>query len=190
MAVKTEKKRTIEVLLVAANINGAGFQKILAKSRNLLTVDLVWPRASIARKSVAREARFVKSFADFTSEEWAKRILFREDVEGHTALAVSISENLNDEFIEKFLRTAAKYAFRTASDLVDKVTTGISDIATAPLDAISAIVGSYPGPKSIAQGVIDVNKLPAVGKEYIIDIPLHKPDSEKIVGTLKVLLRG
>ncbi len=190
MAAKTEKKRTVEILLTAANINGAGFQKMLASSCNLLTADLIWPRAGIARKTSAREARFTKSFADFTNDEWAKRILFREDVEGHTALAVSVSENLTDEFIEKFLRTTAKYAFRTVSDAVDKLTVGISDIASAPVDALAAITGTYPGPKPIAQGVIDIEKLPAAGKEYILDIPLHKPGTEKVVGTLKVLIRG
>ncbi len=190
MAAKSEKKKTIEVLLVAANITGAGFQKILAKSRNLLTVDLIWPRASIARKTVAREARFQKSFADFTNDEWAKRILFREDVEGHTALAVSVSENLNDEIIEKFLRLTAKYALRTTSDLVDKFTVGLSDVASAPIDALSAMVGNYPGPKTIAQGVLDIDRIPATGKEIIVDVPLCKPDTKKIVGTVKVLIRG
>jgi hypothetical protein len=191
MAAKSTK-RTIEVLLVRAHIGGAGFQRILRKSRNLLTVDLIWPRASIARQTAAREVNFVKSYCDFTGEEWAKRIVFREDVESHTAIAVSVSENLNDEFIEKFLRTSAKFAFRTVADMVEKTTVGISDICSAPFDALAAMSGTYPGPTTIAQGVADISDglLPAIGKECELKVPLHKPGKDEVAGSITLMLRA
>ena len=74
---KTDKK-TIEVLLVGAELTGVP-EKRLLKSRNLGCIDLVWPRAGIARKSAAREMVFRKGKADFTGEPWAKRVVFRED---------------------------------------------------------------------------------------------------------------
>ena len=49
---KTEKK-TIEVLLVGAELTGVP-EKRLQKNRNLGCLDLVWPRAGIARKFAAR----------------------------------------------------------------------------------------------------------------------------------------
>lgn len=165
-------KRSVEFLLVRADIKGAGLQKILLKSRNQITVDLVWPRSGIARKSVAREAKFTRSKADFTAECWTKRVLFREEIEDHAGLAVSVSEPLSTENVEKFLRLTAKYALKTGADMVEKYTVGISDIASAPIDALAAMAGTYPGPKPIAQGVCDLPALPAPGEERELEIPL------------------
>ena len=167
-----KQKQTVEFLLSRVDISGAGFQKILLKSRNLITVDLIWPRSAIARKTASREAVFAKSKADFSAEEWTKRILFREDVEGHAGVAVSVSESLNTENIEKFLRLTAKLAFKTGSDVVQKFTVWISDVASAPIDALSSMVGTYPGPKQIAQGVSDIVSLPGAGEETELQVPL------------------
>ena len=97
---KTEKK-TIEVLLVGAELTGVP-EKRLLKSRNLGCIDLVWPRAGIARKSAAREMVFRKGKADFTGERWAKRVVFREDVDGHAAFAVSITESVSIQKLRHF----------------------------------------------------------------------------------------
>jgi hypothetical protein len=177
-------KTSVEVLLKSASIKKARRQKIWSKSRNLITVDMLWPRSSIAKKTSAREANFVKNEADFSNEEWAKRILFREDVEGHTALAVGISESLNTEMIEKFLRLTAKYAFKTASSLVDKYTVGISDIASAPLNELAATTGTYPGPKTILQGVVDIPEVPESGTSIEVRAPLHAPKETEVLGEL------
>ena len=75
------KKQPIEILLVDAKLTGIP-EKRLLKSRHLGCVDLIWPRTGIARKSGAREMIFRRGEADFTSEPWTKRLLFREDVEG------------------------------------------------------------------------------------------------------------
>ena len=45
-----KEKQTIEVLLVSADIRG-GLQKLLLKSRNLVNVDLIWPRVGVQKKS-------------------------------------------------------------------------------------------------------------------------------------------
>ena len=71
-------KASLEFLLVNAELSGIP-EKGLLKSRNLGCIDLVWPRAGIARKSAAREMVFRKGKADFTGEPWAKRVVFRED---------------------------------------------------------------------------------------------------------------
>ncbi len=191
-----EKKKQMEFLLVRADIKDAGFQRILSKSRNQITVDLIWPRSAIARKSASREANFTKSKADFTSEPWTKRILFREEVEGHAGIAATVSESLNSENIEKFLRLTAKYAIKTGADVVGKYTVGISDVASAPLDALAAMAGTYPGPKPIAQGVCDIPELPPAGGEAEIEIPLVRVRrlSGKVTttpcGTLTLLMRA
>ena len=85
------KKRAIEILLVGAQLTGVP-EKRLLKSRNVGAVDLVWPRTGVARKSAAREMVFKKGKVDFAGEEWTKRVLFREEIEGRCGLAVTVTE--------------------------------------------------------------------------------------------------
>lgn len=54
MATAKKTKATIEFLLVRAELNGIP-EKGLLKSRNIGQIDLIWPRAAIAKKSGARE---------------------------------------------------------------------------------------------------------------------------------------
>ena len=105
-----KKKTAIEVMLVSADIGGIKLQPRVVKSTRLVSVDLVWPRCTIARKTSAREVKFSRAKADMRKEEWARRILFREEVDGHCGFAVSVSEILDDEWFEKFLRATAKFA--------------------------------------------------------------------------------
>ena len=188
-AKESKDKRAFEVMLVSADIK-SGLQKLLLKSRNLITVDLVWPRAGVAKKSASREAWFVKSKCDFTEEEWTKRVLFREEIEDHAGLAVSISENLTDEWIEKFLRLVAKNAFKIGADVVEKYTTGINDVASAPFDALSSIVGTYPGPRTILEGVCDIPQLPGPGEEITVEAAVRRPRVKGRCGSVKFLVRG
>ena len=187
---KASSKKSIEILLTEVTIANAPRQKKWRKSRNLITVDLLWPRSSIAKKTSSREVNFTNNVADFTKEEWAKRILFREEVEGHTAVAVGISESLNTENIEKFLRLTAKYAFKTSADLVNKYTVGISDIATAPIDALSSIAGTYPGPTTILQGIADIPELPESGHSHTLFVKLHAPGKTEQLGELALEIRA
>ena len=148
MATKT--KRLLEVLLVSCEMTGVP-EKALLKSRNLGSVDLVWPRAGIAKKSAAREFVFARGKVDFTGEPWAKRVLFREEVEDHTALMVSVSEPVSVQKLRKFVQLAAKYALKQGADFVEKAMLGYADLASAPVDALAAMVGEKDAPKPIAQ---------------------------------------
>jgi hypothetical protein len=133
----------------------------------------------VARKSAAREAVFRKGKADFTAEEWAKRVLFRETIEDHTALAVSIIEPVTVQKLKRFARLTAKYALRMGADFMEKAMVGYADIASAPMDALSAMVGEKDAPEAIAQGVCDIKVLPAVGEEITCEIELVRPGSDK-----------
>lgn len=182
-------KNEIEILLVKATITSLPERKIL-KSRHLVCVDLIWPRKGVARKSAAREAVIRKGAVDFTGEEWAKRILFREEIEGHSAIAVSITESVTAQKIKRFARLTAKYAFRMGADFMEKAMVGYADIASAPIDALSAMVGEKDAPEAIAQGVLDISEFPAAGEERLIEIPLTRPDEKKIIGNCILAVRG
>lgn len=183
------KKRTVEILLAKAELTGVPERRLL-KSRNLGVVDLVWPRAGIARKSAAREMVFRKGQADFASEEWAKRILFREDVEGHCGLAVTITEPVSVQKARRFLRLVAKYAFKMGADFMEKAMVGYADVASAPIDALSQMIGEKDTPEAIARGVIDVDTLPTGGAETVVTVPLVRPLTGKAIGSLTLLLRA
>ena len=188
----TKSKMAIEVLLAGADIEGIVLQPHLLKTTRLVTVELLWPRCSIAKKTSAREVKFRKAKASFKGEEWSRRILFREEVEGHAGFAVTISEILDDEWFEKFLRLTAKYALKTAADFVQKYTVGIDDIASAPIDALAQLEGTYPGPRTAAQGVLDLTEemLPEPGGSTVVEVPLHRPRFTKTVGHLKLEIRA
>ena len=118
--------------------------------------------------------------------------MHREDVDGHFGLAVQLSEVLDDEWLEKFLRATFKIALKEFRDLAKTYTVGISDIASAPLDALAQMEGTYPGPKAVAQGVLDVTEemLPGQGKSVVVEVPLHRPKFANTVGHVKLEIRA
>ncbi len=184
-----KSKIPLEILLVSAEINSL-IERRLLKSRNLFSADLIWPRTGVARKSSARQIVMRRGKSDFTNEEWAKRLLFREEVEDHCALAVSITEPVTVQKLRRFARLTAKYAFRMGADFMEKAMVGYADIASAPLDALSAMVGEKDAPKAIAQGVCDLSVLPKPGCETLLELPLFRPDEDGPIGKIVLAVRA
>lgn len=183
------KKQPIEILLVNAKLTGIP-EKGLLKSRNLGCVDLIWPRTGIARKSGAREMTFRRGKADFTSEPWAKRVLFREDVEGRCGLAVTVTEPVSLQKARRFLRLAAKYALKMGADFMEKAMVGYADIASSPIDALAQMIGEKDTPKAVAQGVADLSELPGEGETVFFEVPLVRPLTGAAIGSFTFEIRG
>jgi hypothetical protein len=76
------------------------------------------------------------------------------------------------------------------ADFMEKAMVGYADIASSPIDALSAMVGEKDAPEAIAQGIFDFSVLPSEGEEVIVSIPLFRPSSQKAVGTLTLAVRG
>ena len=146
MATKNAKI-TVEVLLVGADLDGIKLQPHLIKTKRLVTVDMICPRASVAKKTAAKEVKSCKVKADVRSESWAERVMYREDVDGHFGFAVQVLEIFDAEWFKKFLRATAKIALKAFRNVVQQYTVGISDIAFAPIDALAQMEGTYPGPR-------------------------------------------
>ena len=53
-----------------------------------------------------------KGKVDFAAEPWAKRVLFREDIDGHTAFTVSIAEPVTLQKLHRLLQLTAKAALK------------------------------------------------------------------------------
>ena len=183
------KKKSVEILLVRAEIDGVP-EKRLLKSRNLGAVDLIWPRTGVAKKSAAREMVFKKGAADFTAEEWTKRVLFREDIEDRCGLAVSITEPVSLQKVRRFLQLTAKYALKMSADFVESAMVGYNDIASSPIDALALMIGEKDSPKIIARGVLDVVDLPGDGETIEVVVPLVRPLTGKSIGRLTLSLVG
>ena len=188
-AMAKRAKVNIEFLLVRAELKGVP-EKVLLKSRNIGQVDLIWPRATIAKKSGAREMAFKRGVCDFTAEPWTKRVVFREEVDGRCGLAVSITEPVSIQKVRRFLRLTAKYALKMGADFMEKAMVGYADIASSPIDALAAMIGEKDVPKVVAQGVLDVEELPAEGEEREVTVPLTRPLTGKSIGSLTLLLRA
>ena len=189
MATTKKAKVGLEVLLVKAELKGIP-EKALLKSRNMVQVDMVWPRPSIARKSAMREAAFRHGVCDFTGEPWTKRVVLREDVEDHCGFAVSVTEPVSIQKLRQFLRLTAKYALKMGADFMEKAMVGYADIASSPIDALAAMIGEKDVPAVIAQGVLDVDELPAEGEERMVTVPLSRPLTGKAIGTITLCLRA
>ena len=186
MATKRAKVN-VEFLLVKAELKGIP-EKALLKSRNIGQVDLIWPRTGVAKKSGAREMSFRRGVCDFAAEPWTKRVVFREEVEDHCGLAVSITEPVSVQKVRRFLRLTAKYALKMGADFMEKAMVGYADIASSPIDALAAMMGEKDVPKVIAQGVIDVADLPGDGEERLVSVPLVRPLTGKSIGSLTLSL--
>ena len=189
MATTKRAKVNLEFTLVRAELNGVP-EKRLLKSRNIGQVDLIWPRTGIAKKSGAREMVFRKGVCDFTEEPWLKRVVFREEVEGHLGIAVAITEPVSIQKVRRFLRLTAKYALKMGANFMEKAMVGYADIASAPIDALAAMIGEKDVPKVIAQGVLDFTDLPAEGEERVLSVPLERPLTGKTIGSLTLCVRA
>ena len=183
------KKALLEFLLVRAEIKGVP-EKGLLKSRNIGQIDLIWPRAGIAKKSGAREMVFRKGVCDFTGEPWTKRVVFREEVDSRCGLAVSVTEPVSVQKVRRFLRLTAKYALKMGADFMEKAMVGYADIASSPIDALAAMIGEKDVPAVIAQGVLDMEDIPSEGEERTLVVPLSRPLTGKAIGSLTLVVRA
>ena len=182
-------KTTFEITLKSLSITGIP-EKALLISRNLLTVEMIWPKAGTPRKSAMRQITMKKGKCDFTVEPWAKRVLFREDIDGHTAFTVSIAEPVTLQKLRRLLQLTAKAALKEGADMIDAALVSYGDIAAAPVDALATMVAEKDAPRIIVQGVLDYDDLPGAGEVKEVVIPLARPKLGKSVGSLTLVIQG
>ena len=182
-------KTTVEITLQSLALSGIP-EKALLISRNLLTVEMIWPKAGTPRKSATRQITMKKGKVDFTAEPWAKRVLFREDIDGHTAFTVSIAEPVTLQKLRRLLQLTAKAAIKEGADMIDAALVSYGDIAAAPVDALATMVAEKDAPRIIIQGVLDYDDLPASGETKEVTIPLTRPKFKKVIGNLTLAVKG
>ena len=182
-------KTSVEITLKSLSLTSIP-EKTLLISRNLLTVEMIWPKVGTPRKSATRQITMKKGKCDFATEPWAKRVLFREDIDGHTAFTVSIAEPVTLQKLRRLLQLTAKAALKEGADVIDAALVSHGDIAAAPVDALATMVAEKDAPRIIVQGILDYDDLPAAGEEKEVVIPLTRPKRDKSVGLLTLVVRG
>ena len=182
-------KSTFEITLKSLSVTGIP-EKALLISRNLLTVEMIWPKAGTPRKSATRQITMKRGKVDFTTEPWAKRVLFREDIDGHTAFTVSIAEPVTLQKLRRLLQLTAKAAIKEGADMIDAALVSYGDIAAAPVDALATMVAEKDAPRIIIQGVLDYDDLPGAGETKEVTIPLTRPKFKKVIGGLTLAIKG
>ena len=183
-------KTTVEILLKSLAFTGIPEKRLLI-SRNLLTVDLVWPKVGTARKSASRQIVMKKGLCDFTAEPWAKRILYREEIDDHCGIAVSLTEPVSVQKLRRLIQLTEKLILKEGAEMIDAMCLSYGDIAAAPVTALATMAGEKDAPKLIAQGLIDYSDLPAAGETKVVEIPLERAKLGKgQVGTLCLEICG
>jgi hypothetical protein len=148
-------KRTLEISVQEINVpvNSAG---LMDKSSHLLSAELIWPRVGIAQKAASQPCRLEKGHADFEKVNWGNRILFKENVEGKFALRISLTEVLDDEELEKFLRSFSGAAIAFGADMLAPLYPPFGKLVSAPIDYLAKDIEKYPGPTRLVEGLAEL----------------------------------
>ena len=181
-------KTAVEILLKSLAFSGVPERRLMI-SRNLLTVELIWPKVGSARKSASRQIVMKKGRCDFTAEPWAKRILYREEIDDHCGIAVSLTEPVSVQKFRRLVRLTEKLVLKEGAEMISALCLAYGDIASAPVSALAMMVGEKEAPKLIAQGVIDYSSLPGAGEEQEVTLPLFRPKSGKAVGAVVLVVK-
>ncbi|MEI7946231.1 MAG: hypothetical protein WCJ02_06020 [bacterium] len=148
-------KRTLEISVQEINVpvNGAG---LLDKTSHLLSAELIWPRVGIPQKASSQPCRLEKGYSGFEKVNWGNRILFKESVEGKFALRISLTEVLDDEELEKFLRSFSGAALAFGADMLAPLYPPFGKLIAAPIDYIAKDIEKYPGPTRLVEGLVEL----------------------------------
>jgi hypothetical protein len=127
------------------------------ETSHLLSADLIWPRVGVAQKSATQTCTLKEGAADLETVNWGKRILFKETVEGRFALALTLTESLDDEDLEQFFRFCAGAFLSIGAGMVESSFKPVGKLAAAPLDYAAKNVGKYPGPTLLVEGLAELD---------------------------------
>lgn len=159
-------KRTLEITVrqIQVPVTGAG---LLDTTSHLLSAELLWPRVGIAQKAASQPCQLQKGKSDLEQAHWGNRILFKENVEGKFAMRVALTEVLDDEELEKFLRSFSGAALAFGADMVAPLYPPFGRLIAAPMDAIAKDIEKYPGPTRLVEGLVelDASDFPEEGEQ-------------------------
>ena len=146
------------------------------ESVHLLQSSLIWPRSGIASRKYTSRLELLSGEVDMSQQSWSRSIVFKENVESTFGLAVEVTEAMENEVLEEFLRFMAGVVLSLGADLVEDTVKPGGELVAAPVNYFAKKVKKVPEPSLIASGVIDliVDEIPAKGSK-LITIQLKSP---------------
>ena len=146
------------------------------ESVHLLQSSLIWPRSGIASRKYVSRLELLAGEVDMSQQSWSRTIVFKENVESTFGLAVEVTEAMENEVLEEFLRFMAGVVLSLGADLVEDTVKPGGELVAAPVNYFAKKVKKVPEPPLIASGVIDliVDEIPAKGLK-LITIQLKSP---------------
>jgi len=146
------------------------------ESVHLLQSSLIWPRSGIASRKYTSRLELLSGEVDMSQQSWSRSIVFKENVESTFGLAVEVTEAMENEVLEEFLRFMAGVVLSLGADLVEDTVKPGGELVAAPVNYFAKKVKKVPEPPLIASGVIDliVDEIPAKGLK-LITIQLKSP---------------
>lgn len=169
------KKRDVEMCLQSLSLLVGGPAKKPAESNHAITIELIWPRIGIQKKSYMRLVKLHGNQCAFTAADWFESILLKETVGGRFAIKATISQALSDSAVERLLRAVAKAAASSVADVVeDELGDPVGKVASSPFDYLAALM-SDGAAASVAQGVITLESSDIAAGGRVLTLPLECP---------------
>lgn len=169
------KKCDVEMCIQSMALRVGGPGKKPAESNHAVTVELIWPRNGIQKKSYTRLVKLQGNACAFTDADWVESILLKETVSGRFAIKATVSQALSDSAVEKLLRAVAKSAASSVADVVeDQAGDVVGKVAASPFDFLAALMADGAA-STVAQAVVTLNSsdIPEGGR--VLTLPLESP---------------
>ena len=150
-------RREMEITLHSIHVPVTG--TLDKKTTHLVSATLIWPRTGTAQKTASQSCELAAGRGNFEPVNWGKRILLKENVEGRFALGITISEALDDEELEKFLRSLAGTVLSLGGDMAEAAMPlkPLGKLVSAPLDYAAKAVAKYPGAVTLVEGLAELD---------------------------------
>jgi len=164
-------RRELEISLQSIRIpvTNAGLD---SHTSHLLNAELLWPRTGVAQKNAGQPCTLDEGNASFETVNWGRRILFKETVEGRFALGLTVTEALDDEAAEQFLRYWAGAFLSIGAGMVESAAKPVGKLVAAPLEYVAKNISKYPGPTTLVEGLaeLDASDFPESGGERLLSV--------------------
>lgn len=147
------KRKTLELYLDRLELENSGLGR--QADRHMVSVSLIWPRPAIPERLSVKTVDLDNGKVDLRKSGWAKRILFKEPVEGSFGIEVTVTDRLSNEQVGKMLSfigsSVLKVTGNEASDLMTGAVAGglvgmplqmLAKIASSPKDIPARLLGS------------------------------------------------
>lgn len=143
-------------------------------TKHILTLDLIWPRTTIAKRSSVLTIPLIQGACDTAHWSLTNKLCFKETCEFLFGIRASVTEPITRTNGKKLLRYLAGHAIDEAGDAIGTVVPGklADDVAALPFTYLAKQILGNNSPDLIAEGCLDLNAAEIPETPTTISIPL------------------